>query len=216
MKKKLTMGIITSLFLMGAASLANAALILSVEGVAGTGFTTWSLSGSSTVNQDGTIRTNVGSDNFSLDDTFEPDVTGDFITNGTSIPSDALYSITGSAFITVGTDTQAITNIYLDQDGSRDDFGIRTTSALSYLTGETSSWTGSFNVGLDIGEFNVGSYQLNTTQLNGGGFLFALPNEVQLNFTESGPNPVPEPTTMILFGSGLAGLVGTRMRKKKK
>ena len=28
--------------------------------------------------------------------------------------------------------------------------------------------------------------------------------------------PVPEPTTFILFGTGIAGLVGTRLRKKKE
>ena len=33
---------------------------------------------------------------------------------------------------------------------------------------------------------------------------------------ENGPDPVPIPSTILLFGSGLAGLVGKRIRRKKK
>lgn len=192
-------------------SQAMASLILDVEGVSGSGTTTWSLSGSSTVNQSGTIRTNIGSNNFSVGDSFEPDVTGDFISSTTSILGDSLFSITGLATVTVGLDTQTITDIFLDPDGaSRDDFGIRVDSSLSYLAGEASSWLGSFTVGLDISEFNVGTYRLNTAQVNGGGFLFAGVDDVVLNFAETS---VPEPVSIALLGLGLAGIGFSRKKK---
>jgi len=48
--------------------------------------------------------------------------------------------------------------------------------------------------------------------------LQSLPDDINggsLFLAGGGDNPVPEPATMLLFGTGLAGIVGRRLRKKK-
>jgi hypothetical protein len=188
---------------------ATAALVLDVDGIGGNGMTTWRFSGSSNANSGGTIRTSVGSANFSVADTFEPDFTGNFLSN--NLIQNQLFLLSGSPTVTVGSDTQTITHIFLDEDGSsRDDFGIRTDVALPYAAGEASIWTGKFTVALDIDNFNPGSYRLNSAQSNGGGFLFAGVDDVILNFS-IGPDPIeialdikpgPSNNTVPLNGNG--------------
>lgn len=39
---------------------------------------------------------------------------------------------------------------------------------------------------------------------------------ILLDVAGAGTTPTPEPATMLLFGTGLVGLVGSRIRKKKK
>lgn len=36
------------------------------------------------------------------------------------------------------------------------------------------------------------------------------------DMTPAGNNPVPEPATMLLFGAGIAGIAGARLRKKNR
>lgn len=65
------------------------------------------------------------------------------------------------------------------------------------------------SLGLTVGElydFDLFFAERHTTQSN-----FRIDSSIALNDSE----PVPEPATMLLFGSGLASLVGTRMRRRK-
>jgi hypothetical protein len=71
------------------------------------------------------------------------------------------------------------------------------------------AWDFIFDNGYQNVDYKIKSYKFHGLAVRPG----------QVSFDTGGGDgqaPVPEPTTMLLFGTGLAGLAGTRIRKKKK
>ena len=65
-------------------------------------------------------------------------------------------------------------------------------------------------------EYNPGGLE-SLSDLTGGGWVFDTAGLDYIGaWVVADAAPVPEPTTMLLFGTGLVGLVGSRLRKKKK
>ena len=198
--------LVTLVLLALACATANAALIVNVEGVRGSGVTTWTLSGSSTSNSSGTVRTGSGSNNYSLGDTL---LSRQFLSAKTKVNKNSLFAVTESGRITVGSETRTITHIFLGPYGIKlgDEepsfFGIRVDSPLRYTKGAGSSWSGRFTLNLDIGNFKPGSYK-------SPGFGFSG-TDTRLNFTENASGP--EPSSLALLGLALTGLRFSRKLK---
>ena len=93
--------------------------------------------------------------------------------------------------------------------GSSSAFAVATPNSSVSMSGPTEIFNYSGGTGVDAGNYLVFTYT-NWNTINGSvltGFDFTA---------NGGANPVPEPSTMLLLGSGLAGLAGYGRRRFKK
>ncbi|MEM6333953.1 MAG: PEP-CTERM sorting domain-containing protein [Planctomycetota bacterium] len=178
--------------LLVATSKTQAQLELDIAGIPGSGQTTWTFSGSTTAFEIG------GFDADSSDGQTFPNP-GDFVKTLDLVELPALSS---NAFLTVNSDTEAITAVGVDDDtmgivpgGNTDDIGVGLANQLSVADGDTVSWTGSLVVGFDLDEFNLGTFGPSSSGLTGTILE-------QLTIRE-----VPEPSSLALLSVGGVALL---------
>ncbi len=189
----------------GLNTVASGALNINVTS-SGTGSTTWTFSGSTNTATTGTVRP-TGDPSFNFEDSMSFDIDGggalttSFMANASSITNRLFNVGSGTASITIGTDTKSITQLFLNNnsDPNQDEFGIRVSDQLIYNLEQATTWTGAIVVPVDFSDLIVGTY-FNTANFGGPAFSTG-PNAVVLNI-------VPEPSTYaILAGLSALGLV---------
>ena len=201
--------LVTLVLLALAGTAANAALIVNVEGVPGSGKTTWTLSGSSTSKSSAAIRYGTDNTRYNWGDTLRT-VQRFLSDKGKSkISKNSLFAVTGSPQFSTHsparTNNWTIRHIFLGPNNSRagdagDAFGIRLSSYRSYPPGVSTRWSGRFTLDLDISNFKLGTYRSAPSYTAN----FAQAGDVTLTFKETAS--VPDPSSLALLGLALASL----------
>ena len=180
---------------------AQAALLVTVIGTPGSGFTTWSFSGTSTASENGAFLTT----NIADTDSTKWKEIGDYVI--TEIDNQIFTNPLSTAFVTTPSGGTSIIGVLIDRDCSvpgtnNDDWAIVPFAELPIASGDTISWSGSLTLDVDIDNFFLGT--VGSAESAPGGLT-----DTQLTFA------TPEPITL-LGASAAIGFGALFKRQKQK
>ena len=206
MKKKFLAGVATGLLLFGVVGMAEAIPITFTHNGIGSGSIDHFLFSETSF----TIT--------ATGDTDDRDTFGDTFSGGFSIKHlAATIDITGVGTYDFITDTRTFVNTVFGIVG----FSRSGSSGFDLFDGPIDSLFASWDMLSDIGPITgSGSlwqwdYPYSSVLTDGGQLLFNNGTSIAAFKAGTGA-PVPEPATMLLFATGLAGLAGSRLRRRKK